>query len=347
MKLWKRSLSALLAAVLALACAACAKPQQPQPSPSPSPAAASPSPAPQEPQGPVAIGLLVSGGDPTLEEIQSAFADRLAEWGLGEGVWTLSVRTGDAAQLKTDGEALVREGAGLLVGVGLPAAQAAAAAAKEAGVPTLFAGAGDLAQALGVQYPDSPEGGVTGAQGATAEDSALALARQAAPALKTLGILTGEDTSLCAASIERLRQLCAQQGLDVKTATLGTDPAAAATALAAEVQAVITPDGGVPSAAAGPVAKALLAAKIPWVTGGQGPVRAGALGSVGADAAAIGRQAADQAVELIAGRPVSQVPVASLEEKYILLNQATLDALPIQLSQETLDAADYISAAVQ
>lgn len=72
-------------------------------------------------------------------------------------------------------------------------------------------------------------------------------------------------------------------------------------------------------------------------------VQDGALAAIGIDYTELGAKNADMAVELIEGKPVSEVPVFFFETYQTYLNQNTLDALGITFPEDILKTANVFT----
>ena len=349
MNLIKKLCCGALALLLVLGTAGCAQlPDEPLPEATPSPAVTA---KPAQPAGPYKIGLVQWQEDPTLDAVREALTARLEEWAFPASALTLeSLQAGgnedNARQICED---LSARKYSLIIGLGAPAAKIAAETAGAAGSATqaLAVTLGVTPQELGVTYPDSPEGSVTGVTVRLGILDQLELLQAAVPGLKTVGLLTREKGMLPEDSINTLKENAAARKIDVVVATLpetGADAGAKAAELAGQVQGVLAPEGSLTASQGEAVGKALLAAKKPWIAGSEALVEQGALASVAVSPLIIGKAAADMAVELAAGKQLSQVPFQTLQETETVLNQALVETLHIQLPQETQDAAVYVSA---
>ena len=88
------------------------------------------------------------------------------------------------------------------------------------------------------------------------------------------------------------------------------------------------------------VAEAAKAAGVPWYTGSETMVQAGALASMGVTSREMGVQAADMAVRLMKGQNIADVPVYTFSDNKTYVNQTTLKALEkVTFPQETLKGA--------
>ncbi len=345
MKLKQKIGVGALALLLALTAGGCAQYPDPVVEATPTPTVTA---QPEVPAGPFQIGVLQWLDDPTWDVVREACTARLTEWGFPADKLTVESLSagGSADNARQICTGWAGKEYGLILALGAPAGQAAVQAAGGV-TKALVVTVGGSAQDLGIAHPDSPEGQTTGVVAASGTLAQLDLIQAAVPGLKTLGVLTREGGPLDASALTALKENCAARKIDLKEATLpqaGGDAAAVAAELAGQVQAVLTPEGGLTAAQAEAVGQTLLAAKKPWVAGAEPLVEKGALAAVAVSPWEMGRAAADMAVELAMGKQLSQVGVKTLSRPETVLNQAVMETLHIQLPQETLDAAVFESA---
>ncbi len=302
----------------------------------------------QEPDRPYTIGLLQYGENPSLDTVREAFMSRLEEWNYDEDKVRIDYQNagGDAAKAEEICKKFVQDKADLIVALSPPAAKAAAEAAQNTETKVLFAGVGDPEKELGIKGP-SPSGNVTGVQGSSSPAAVIDLALQINPELKTVGLLYYGEDSLSQAAAAEAKAYCEGKGLQVKESAIPKDGGApeAAASLCKEADAVYSPADSLVAGSAPTVAETLRKAKKPWYVGDSSMVQGGALASVTVDYTEIGHQAADMAVELMAGKPAAQIPVSSLEAKRVSVNQTALDALQAKIPAEVLETADFFADA--
>lgn len=283
------------------------------------------------------IGLVQYAEYAPLDAAREAFMSRLDEWGYGEQKLEIDYQNagGSADRAKEICEAFVKNKTDLIVAVSAPAAKAAAQAAQGGKAQVVFLG-GD----------ESLWGDMSGATGVAESQNARAvvdLALQADPDLESFGLLADPACALGAAEAQAFREYCGEKNLTVvegQTASAG-EAAQRMKELCAQVDAVFTPVDSTIAQSAQEAAKEAQAAKKPWYTCAEDLVQAGALAGVSTDYTEAGRKAADMAVQLAAGRELSQVPVYRYENGQISVNQASMSALGAKIPEEALAMANY------
>lgn len=290
------------------------------------------SPAPQAEA--VSIGLVQFEETDGLNTLREAFMGRLEEWGCGEDVVEVDYQNagGDSARAGEICQAFAAGDVDLIVAIDAPAAQAAVDQAQESGVTVVFAGVGDE-KALGLAAGDP----VTGVVSPTPVESVLDMAQAAGPQLKTLGLLYDPQQAGSQADADRAKAWCEDRGVAVVESPVESGEAveAAMTDLVGKVDAVFTPADSTVASQAGAAAAAAKAAGKPWYTGSCAMVEDGALASMGWTSDAVGRKAADLAVELLLGGDLAKAPVYTFQNPRTFVNQTTLSALEgVALSTE-------------
>ncbi len=301
-----------------------------------------------EPSGPYKIGLLQFEENPWLDQIREAFMGRLEEWAYNEDQVSIDYQNagGDSVKAGEICSKFVEDETDLIVAISADAAKAAEEKAKQAEIPVLFAAAGDPKE-LGVENLQAPEGNLTGVQDASSAVRTIELALQIDPDLETLGLLYDPASANAASDVKAIKSFCEENEIAIEESSVhnaGEVPSAALSLLE-KVDAIYTPSGGVVAGAASAISEAVVKAKKPWYAGTDYLAQGGALAAVSVDYAELGRKAADMAIELMAGKSVSQVPVAVFDTFGTYLNQTTLDALGLQIPDEILENAMFFADA--
>lgn len=304
----------------------------------------------QAPERPYKIGLIQYAEQPSLDTVREAFMSRLEEWAYDETMVEIDYQNagGDAAKAETICKGFVDGGADMVVAISDPAAKAAVSAAKGTETKVLFAAASDPEKDLEVKNLLVPEGNVTGTKCGSSVKATIDLALRADPGLKVLGLLYDPDEPISKAQADEARAYCGEKGVEVAEAAVSKgmkeeDVSKAVTALCEKAGAVFTPmDGTAPDFAA-VVSKAVRQAKKPWYAVEASLVQSGALAAVSADYTELGYETADLAVELMAGKPVSQAPVYVFDDFQTTINQAALDAVKTAFPEEILASANFVT----
>lgn len=302
-------------------------------------------PAPVTEQEPFEIGLVQYVQHAALDTVRENFMSRLEEWGYDDTKVEITYEDagGDEAKLAEICQGFVEEEVDLIAAISTPAAQAAMEAAQGTDVTVIFAAVSDPQEDLGITNPETPSGNVTGVSSQTDVTKTVDLAKQATPAIKTLGLLhSGEDTASAAAA--QAKTYAESLGLTVveKPFSTGEELPQAVADLCAQADAILTANDSLVAASAEAVAQAAREAGKPWYASGDGQlVQQGALAGVSVDYAQVGSSCADLVVERLAGRPVKELPVVFFSEPQTWINQAAQTAVGVEFPQELLDTANY------
>lgn len=302
-------------------------------------------PAPVTEQEPFEIGLVQYVQHAALDTVRENFMSRLEEWGYDDTKVEITYEDagGDEAKLAEICQGFVEEEVDLIAAISTPAAKAAMEAAQGTDVTVVFAAVSDPQEDLGITNPEAPSGNVTGVSSQTDVTKTVDLAKQATPAIKTLGLLhSGEDTASAAAA--QAKTYAESLGLTVveKPFSTGEELPQAVADLCAQADAILTANDSLVAASAEAVAQAAREAGKPWYASGDGQlVQQGALAGVSVDYAQVGSSCADLVVECVAGRPVKELPVVFFGEPQTWINQAAQTAVGVEFPQELLDTANY------
>ena len=296
---------------------------------------------------PYKIGLIQYMEHPSLDTIREAFMSRLEEWGYDETKVVIDYQNagGENANVNTICQKFVGDKVDMIVAIATPAAQVAVSSTEGTDIKVLFAAVNDPQQDLGIKTPDKPEGNVTGTSDRIPVTSAIDLALKVDPDLKTFGMLynSGESNSVNAAA--EAKKYCEEKGIEVVDGTVSnsSEIQQVATTLCGKVDAIFTTTDNSIATSIGVVVDATRTAKVPWYVGADSMVQDRALADIGIDYTELGAKNADMAVELIEGKPVSEVPVFFFETYQTYLNQNTLDALGITFPEDILKTANVFT----
>ena len=302
-------------------------------------------PAPVTEQEPFEIGLVQYVQHAALDTVRENFMSRLEERGYDDTKVEITCEDaqGDEAKLAEICQGFVEEEVDLIAAISTPAAKAAMEAAQGTDVTVIFAAVSDPQEDLGIMNPETPSGNVTGVSSQTDVTKTVDLAKQATPAIQTLGLLhSGEGTASAAAA--QAKTYAESLGLTVveKPFSSGEELPQAVADLCAQADAILTANDSLVAASAEAVAQAAREAGKPWYASGDGQlVQQGALAGVSVDYAQVGSSCADLVVERLAGRPVKELPVVFFSEPQTWINQAAQTAVGVEFPQELLDTANY------
>lgn len=294
---------------------------------------------------PYKIGLIQYVEHPSLDTIREAFMNRLEEGGYDETKVQIDYQnaSGDHANVNSICQKFVGDKVDMIVALATPAAQVAISMAQDTDIKVLFAAVNNPEADLGLKTPTAPEGNVTGTSDRIPVTSTIDLALKVNPNLKTFGLLYNSGESNSAAGAAQAKKYCEEKGIAVVEGTISntSEVQQVATDLCTKVDAIFTSTDNSIASSIGVVVEATRAAKIPYYVGADSMVQDGALAAIGIDYTELGAKNADMAMQLIEGRPVSQVPVFFFETYQTYINQATLTAVGATFPEDVLKTASF------
>ncbi len=280
----------------------------------------------------VTVGLMQIVEHPSLNTIRESFTEEMQRLGYGYVKIDYQNAQGDMSTLNTIAQKFVGDKVNAIVAIATPSAIAAASATKE--IPIIFSAATDPVAAKLLTDPAKPEGNVTGVSDAIPVEKIFAVAKELTPEAKTFGFVynLGEVNSVSV--IEKAKAYCDANGLSYVEATVtnSSEVQQAAQSLIGKVDAYFTPIDNTVASAMPTFSQVALEAKLPIYTGADSMVVDGGLATSGIDYTLLGKQTAEMTVKILEGTPVSELPVITMEDFRVIVNQSTAKALGIDIS---------------
>ena len=276
------------------------------------------------------IGIVQYVEHPSLDTIRESITTALAEAGYVEGQ-NISIiyqnAQADQSNLNSIASKFVGDEVDLIIAIATPAAQAMAAATSD--IPIVFSAVTDPVGAKLVDSLESPSGNVTGTSDAIPVDQMFELCKELTPDVKTFGFLYTASEVNSQSVITEAKMLAADYGFEFveSTITNSSELQQAAEILATKVDAIYTPiDNGIASAM--PVlAEVAKTAKIPVYVGADSMVADGGYATVGINYEDLGTKTAEIVAEILGGKAIKEVPVATLDHFYKVINETTANAI--------------------
>ena len=267
---------------------------------------------------------------PSLDTIRESIIKELENEGYIEGqnlVIDYQNAQADQSNLNTIASKFVGENADLIIAIATPAAQAMAAATSD--IPVVFSAVTDPVSAKLVEDLNKPSANVTGTSDAIPVDQTFELCKELTPDVKKIGFLYTASEVNSQSVIEEAKTLAKDYGFEFEESTItnSSELQQAAEILAGKVDAIYTPiDNGI--AAAMPVlADVCKSAGIPAYVGADSMVADGGYATVGINYEDLGVKTAEMAAQILNGTPVSDIPVATLDHFYKVINKTTATAI--------------------
>ena len=283
------------------------------------------------------VGIVQYVEHPSLDTIRESIIEGLAQSGYVEGD-NISIvyqnAQADSSNLNSIASQFVGEKVDVIIAIATPAAQAMAAATSD--IPIVFSAVTDPVAAKLVSDLEKPSGNVTGTSDAIPVNEVFELCKELSPDVKTFGFLYTASEVNSQSVIEEAKTLATDYGFEFveSTITNSSELQQAAEILAEKVDAIYTPiDNGIASAM--PILSEVgKTAGIPVYVGADSMVADGGYATVGIRYEDLGVKTADMAAAILEGKKVEELPVATLDHFYKVINETTAQIIGLPASAE-------------
>ena len=266
----------------------------------------------------------------SLDEIRTAIEAELDAKAAEKGI-TIEYKDfngqNDATTLNQIGTQVVSDGYDAVIPIATLAAQCMATACESTKTPVIYAAISDPAAAdlTDIDY-------VTGTSDALNTQSIIDMIFAVQPEAKTIGLLYSNSEANSTTPIAEAKAYLDAKGIAYveKTGNTNDEIMTAANALVGQVDAVFTPTDNVVMAAAAAVSETLTNAGIPFYTGADSFVTAGAFATCGVNYTELGTYTADMALDILETGTVPEYHV--MDGGIITVNTETAAALDLDYS---------------
>lgn len=266
----------------------------------------------------------------SLDEIRTAIEAELDAKAAEKGI-TIEYKDfngqNDATTLNQIGTQVVSDGYDAVIPIATLAAQCMATACESTKTPVIYAAISDPAAAdlTHIDY-------VTGTSDALNTQSIMDMIFAVQPEAKTIGLLYSNSEANSTTPIAEAKAYLDAKGIAYveKTGNTNDEIMTAANALVGQVDAVFTPTDNVVMAAAAAVSETLTNAGIPFYTGADSFVTAGAFATCGVNYTELGTYTADMALDILETGTVPEYHV--MDGGIITVNTETAAALDLDYS---------------
>lgn len=276
------------------------------------------------------IGIVQIVEHTSLDMIRKSLVEELGAKGLVDGQNVkidYQNAQGDQSNLNSICKKFVGDGVDVIVAIATPSAQAAAAATSE--IPIIFSAVTDPVAAKLVTNLEKPEGNVTGTSDAIPVDEVFELCQELTPEVKTFGFLYTTSEVNSQSVVEEAKTLAADYGYDYEEVAITntSELKQAAYSLAGKVDAIYTPIDNSIASAMTVLSEVGKETKVPVYVGADSMVMDGAYATVGINYEDLGRQTGDMVAEVLNGKAIRDLPVATLDEFQKVINKTTAKAI--------------------
>lgn len=269
---------------------------------------------------------------------------RAAGFVAGRGLTILAFDPDEAYPDPADAERVVSRwrAQGLDLVVALSSSGAAAARAGAPSADVLFLSNDPTATGL-VEDEQRPEGRLTGVTFRVPADRTLDLARRAVPGLRRVGMATPTDDPAAVANTDAVAAAASALGIELRVEPFDSPDAVdrAVAALAASgVDALLLSTSPTAVRSIAETEAAARRHRLPVVANTS--LADAALVALYPDSAELGRQLGRQAARLLAGNPVSAVPVEDPRRYLLVIDVGAADRLGITVPEDVLQEANVV-----
>ncbi|HMT86752.1 MAG TPA: ABC transporter substrate-binding protein [Arachnia sp.] len=277
---------------------------------------------------------------PALDAAYEGFLEGLAEAGYVEGenlTVDLQNANGDQQTLTNIANNFASSDADLFYAIATPTAQALANVITDR--PIVFAAVTDPVAAGLVASWEEPDANITGVSDANPMLDQLTLIQEALPDVKSVGIVYASGEVNSEVQVEEAKAAGADLGIEILTSTVTNTSEVAQAAESIKPDAfLVTTDNTVVS---GVESLIQVAEKnqIAVFASDEGTMERGAAAGMSVSYPQQGRDAAAVALQLLAGTPASEIPVATQEKFDVFVNEAAAAAQGFELPAELVARA--------
>lgn len=273
-----------------------------------------------------------------LDAAYEGFVDGLKEAGYVEGE-NISIdyqnAQGDQSNCNTIATKLVNENCDLILAIATNAAQSCANATKD--IPILVTAVTDPADAGVVESNEVPGGNVSGTSDLTPVKKQMELLVKLLPEAKKIAVLYCSSETNSQIQADMAKTEAEALGLETQFATVSAsnEIEQVVQSLVGEVDAIYTPTDNMIASGMSTVAMIANANGMPVICGEEGMVENGGLATYGINYYNLGKQTADQAVQILEGKAdTASMPIEYLEEVSLVINEEVAAELEITIPDD-------------
>ncbi|HGD0636060.1 TPA: tryptophan ABC transporter substrate-binding protein [Streptococcus agalactiae] len=291
----------------------------------------------------VKIGILQYVTHDALDAIEKGVEDGLAQEGYKGKKVKLTVLNAEADQSKIQAmsKQLVNHHNDILIGIATPSAQGLAASTKD--TPIIMGAVSDPLGAKLVTNMKKPTTNVTGLSNVVpTKQTVQLLIKDITPNVKRIGILYASSEDNSVSQVTEFTKYAQKAGLEVlKYSVPSTNEIKTSmSVMTKKVDAVFVPQDNTIASAFRTVIVAANQANIPVYSSVDTMVEQGSIASVAQSQYGLGLETAKQAIKVLRGKPVKDVPVKVIDTGKPSLNLKAAKHLGIKIPKKIMKQAE-------
>jgi len=278
------------------------------------------------------IGITQLVEHPSLDKAREGFIKALEDNGYKDGN-NIKIDYQNAQNAipttQTIASKFVSDKKDLIYAISTPSAQAAYNATKD--IPLMITAVTDPVEAGLVKSFEEPGGNVSGTSDYISIDKNLELVKKFAPKAKTIGVLYNTSEVNSKIQVDDLKKYAAKNNYTAveKGVSASNEVNQAMSSLVGKIDVLYVPTDNLIVSSMPIVSKIANSNKIPVLASEEGSVSSGALACQGIDYEKLGYKSGELAVKVLKGEDISNIPIATLNETQIIVNEETLKALSL------------------
>ncbi len=281
-----------------------------------------------------------------LDASRQGFLDALKEKGYEEGK-NIEVdyqnAQGEQPTALAISQDFVNSKKDLIFAIATSSAQAAYNATKE--IPIIITAVTDPVDAGIAKSFEKSETNVTGTSDGVPIGPQLEILTKVLPQAKTIGVVYNTSEANSILQVKLLTEAATAMGLTVKevgVSSLNDVTSVLPTALEG-IDVLYTPTDNTIASAYSIIVKLATDQKVPVFCAEDAGVKAGGLISAGLDYYQLGRETGTMAVQLIEGKKPQELPISTMKNPVVVINEATATALGITFPADILETAKKVT----
>ncbi|EQF26539.1 ABC transporter substrate binding family protein [Clostridioides difficile CD160] len=218
----------------------------------------------------------------------------------------------------------------LIFAISTPSAQAAYNATKD--IPILITAVTDPVSAGFADSLDKPGKNVSGTSNFTPIEKSMEALDVLVPKAKAIGVIYNTSEVNSKVQVDNLKKYADKKGLKIveKGISSSSEINQAASSLMGNVDVIYAPTDNLLASSMPIVSQLATKNKVPIIAAEEGMVKGGALACQGINYEKLGYKTGEMAVKVLKGESkVSDMPITSLDETNLIINEDTLKALSI------------------
>ncbi len=291
------------------------------------------------------IGISQLAEHPALDGSREGFIDGLASKGFIDGD-NISIdfqnAQGDIPTTQLIAQNLVSQEMDMIFAIATPAAQSAFNTTKE--IPILITAVTDPVEAGLADSWESSNTNVTGTSDATPVKEQFALLQELVPKASKVGIIYNTSEVNSEIQVEKATEVAEELGIEIISSgvTNANEIPQALDALVEKVDVLYIPTDNLVASSMPLIVNKTNEKNIPVIGAERAHVEAGALATEGIDYYELGFQTGLMAVEIINGKEPTELPVSTMEEYKLIINEDSAQILKINIPESLKEKGELI-----